>query len=163
MDRRGVPETKRRKIEAFIRVLDLIAYSVIAVGGVGALLATPKSVTDGFDTAPTWFTIAWVCLLFFGGAVGFVGRLSRFWMVEAPATILAITGALIYFVVLGRLAFTTVTAVTTTTLVCTAAILLARRWAELQLFSIDPEHPDFRSRMVDMVRRRTQDFPQRHG
>ena len=157
MDRFPVPAARRRRFEVGIRVIDLIVYAAVALGGVFALFGTPQSVVDELDGAQ-WLIGVWSALLFVGGTVGFTGRLIRFWMVEVPATVLAFFGILIYLVVLGRFAFTSITAAVAAMLVLVAMGMLARRWAELQIFATDPDHTDFRSRMAEAFRRRTQNF-----
>lgn len=160
MDRYPVPAERRKRFEGIIRVIDLIVYAAVFVGGVYALFATPATVVDELRGA-MWLVAVWAGLLCVGGAVGFIGRLIRYWMLEVPATVLAFAGILIYLVVLGRFAFTSVTAAVAALLVLVAMGLVARRWAELQIFATDPGRHDFRSRMAEALRRRTQDFPRR--
>ncbi len=161
MDRHPIPPERRHRFEAVIRVIDLIVYAAVFIGGVYALIGTPATVADELRGA-MWLVAVWAGLLCLGGLVGFVGRLSRFWMMEVPATVLAFFGILIYVVVLGRFAFTSITAAVAALLIVVAMGLVARRWAELQIFATDPDAHDFRSRMAEALRRRTQDFPRRH-
>lgn len=160
MDRTPVPPERRRRFEAIIRMIDLTVYLAVFVGGVYALTATPSVVTNDLDDQ-FWLVIVWSALLCLGGLVGFAGRLTRFWMLEAPATVLAFFGIAIYVVVLGRYAFTSVTAAVAALLIIVAGGMVARRWAELQIFASDPDRHDFRTRMAEALRRRTQDFPRR--
>lgn len=160
MDRYPVSEERRERFERLIRVIDMVAYATVFVGGVYAMFATPATVVDELRGA-MWLVSIWSALLILGGGVGFIGRLSRFWMVEVPATALAFFGILIYFVVLGRFAFTSVTAAVAAALILVAMCVMVRRWAELQIFATDPAHTDFRARMADALRRRTQNFPRR--
>lgn len=160
MDRYPVPEERRRRFETGIRLIDLIVYAAVFGGGVYALIATPATVAAELHGA-MWLIGVWSGLLCLGGAVGFVGRLTRFWMIEVPATVLAFAGILIYLVVLGRFAFTSVTAAVAALLVLVAMAMIARRWAELQIFATDPDRHDFRFRMAEALRRRTQNFPRR--
>lgn len=161
MDRRPVPPERRRRFEAIIRIIDLVVYAAVAVGGVYALVGTPATVVDELRGA-LWLVVVWAGLLCVGGAVGFLGRLTRYWMLEVPATVLAFFGVLIYVVVIGRFAFTSITAAVAALLILVAMGMLARRWAELQIFATDPDAHDFRHRMAEALRRRTQDFPHRH-
>lgn len=161
MDRHPVSPRRRRRFEVVIRIIDLIVYAAVTAGGLYAIFATPTSIVDELRGAE-WLIGLWAFLLLTGGAVGFVGRLSRFWMVEVPATVLAFAGILIYFVVLGRFAFASITAAVAAALVLVAMGMIARRWAELQIFATDPDHHDFRSRMADALRRRTQNFVHRN-
>lgn len=161
MDRRPVETARRRRIEAAIRIIDLTVYAAVLAGGVYALVSTPATIVDelqGFE----WLIGLWASLLLAGGSVGFVGRLSRYWFVEVPATVAAFFGIFIYFVVLGRYAFTSVTAAVAAALVLVAMCTMARRWAELQIFATDPDAHDFRHRMADALRRRTTNFVNRH-
>lgn len=160
MDRRPVPPERRHRLEAAIRIIDLIVYAAVLAGGVYALIGTPATVVDELRGS-LWLILVWSGLLCLGGLVGFLGRLTRFWMMEVPATVLAFFGVLIYLVVLGRYAFTSITAAVAALLIIVAMGWIARRWAELQIFATDPDHTDFRSRMAEALRRRTQDFPRR--
>lgn len=160
MDRYPVPAERRQRFENVIRIIDLIVYAAVFVGGVYALVGTPATVVDELRGS-LWLVTVWSGLLCLGGLVGFLGRLTRFWMIEVPATVLAFFGILIYLVVLGRYAFTSITAAVAALLVLVAMGLVARRWAELQIFATDPGRHDFRSRMAEALRRRTQDFPRR--
>jgi hypothetical protein len=157
MDRYPVPAARRRKFEIVIRIIDLVVYAAVTVGGVFALFGTPSSVVDELRGAE-WLILIWSGLLLAGGAVGFVGRLTRFWMAEVPATVLAFAGILIYLIVLGRFATTSLTAVVATMLILVALGMIARRWAELQIFATDPDRQDFKSRMAEAIRRRTANF-----
>ena len=162
MDRYPVSQRRRRAYEAIIRVIDLATYFAVFLGGIYAIVGTPASIADelvGWE----WLIGLWSALLIIGGGVGFIGRLSRRWMVEVPATVLAFFGIVIYVAVLGRFAFTSITAVVALLLIIVAALVMLRRWAELQIFSTDPQHPDFRSRVAEALRRRTNDFVQRHA
>lgn len=159
MDRRPVEPARRKRFEAFIRCIDLVAYATVFTGGLYALFATPVTVFD--ELAGTGLIFLWSGLLLVGGFAGFMGRLTRFWFPEMPATVLSFAGILIYFVVLGRYTFTSVTAAVAAALVLVAMLLMARRWAELQIFATDPEAKNFRTRLADALRRRTQNFVQR--
>ena len=103
----------------------------------------------------------WAGMLLLGGSAGFVGRLTRWWMVEAPATALSAFGILIYFVVLGRFAFASITSAVAVALVGVAMLVMARRYAELQIFASEPGS-DFRTRAAEALHRRTGDFVRRH-
>lgn len=161
MDRHPIPPERRRRFEAIIRIVDMFAYVVVFGSGVYAIAATPTTVVDELAGAE-WLIPMWATLLLGGGVVGFAGRLSRRWMLEVPSTWLSFAGILIYFVVLGRFAFTSITATTAALMLLVALAFIVRRWAELQIFAIDPDQSDFRSRMAEALRRRTQDFPHRH-
>lgn len=160
MDRYPISARVRRRWEQVIRIIDIVIYAAVFVGGVYALVGTPNSVVDelrGWE----WVVVLWAALLLVGGGVGFAGRLSRRWMVEVPATVLSFFGALIYLVVLGRFAFSSITSAVAVTLVLVATLEMLRRYAELQIFSSEPD-TDFRTRMAAALTRRTADFPHRH-
>jgi hypothetical protein len=152
MDRYPIPASRRHRFEVVIRVIDLVVYSAVTVGGVYALIGTPASVVDELRGAE-WLIIVWAFLLLVGGFVGLIGRALRRWMIEVPATVL---------VILGRFALASITSTVATVLVLVAAGVMLRRWAELQIFSTDPDHEDFRSRVADALRRRTPNFAHRH-
>lgn len=161
MTTRPAEPARRRRFEAAIRVIDLIVYAAVFAGGIYALAGTPITIIDEL-TGAEWLIAVWSGLLLTGGLVGFIGRLTRYWFLEVPATVLAFAGILIYLVVLGRFAFTSITAVVATALVLVALGAVARRWAELQIFATDPDAKDFRSRLAEALRRRTTNFVNRH-
>lgn len=160
MDRYPISDRTRRRWEAVIRVIDVIAYAAVFIGGVYALVGTPNSVVDELRDWD-WVIVLWAALLLIGGGVGLVGRLSRRWMIEVPATVLACFGILIYFVVLGRFAFSSITSAVAVALTLVAMLVMMRRYAELQIFSTEP-NGDFRARAAAALRRRTADFVHRH-
>lgn len=160
MERRPVPDRVRHLYEGLIRIIDLVVYVAVFIGGVYALIGTPNSVVDelfGWE----WVIVLWAGLLLVGGSAGFMGRLTRWWMIEVPATVLAAFGILIYFIVLGRFATASITSAVATTLVCVAMLLMVRRYAELQIFASEPG-TDFRTRAANALRRRTANFVRRH-
>ena len=102
-------EQRRHRLEYTIRVIDMVVYATVLAGGFYALLATPLSVVDVLEGAE-WLVPVWSGLLIAGGLVGLVGRATRYWMVEVPGTVLSFFGTAIYLVMLGRYAFTSITA-----------------------------------------------------
>lgn len=156
MDRRPVPEDKRRRLEAVIRVLDMVTYIAIIAGGVYAVAFTPNTVQvelAGWE----WLINIWGALLLLGGGIGFTGRLTRYWIFEMPATLAAVFGIAIYFVVLGTTSFSSITATVAAALAFVAMVAMVRRYVELQIFSSDPDNDDFKTRLAEMIRRRTLD------
>jgi len=130
--------TRRQRIlEAAVRVLDLIVYATVFVGGAYALATPPNTVVDSLE-GYEWLVTIWAILLLVGGLVGFVGRLTRYWLVESPATIAAATGITIYVVVLAQYTFLSITAAVATTLAIVAGAFMVRRWMELQIFASEP-------------------------
>lgn len=154
MDRHPVPPNKRRILEATIRIIDIVAYLIVIVGGVYALLFTPQSVEDGLARA-SWLVPMWAAFLLIGGTLGAVGRLSRIWILEPPALVLGIAGVAIYFVLLGNTLFESALAGVATMLVFYAGIQMARRYVELQIFGTDPSVHSFADRVAEALRRRT--------
>jgi hypothetical protein len=154
MDRFPVPQEKRRILEAIIRIIDIVAYFIIFVGGCLAMFFTPDSVIRELGSVD-WLIPMWATFLLIGGGLGMVGRISRIWILEPPADVAAIAGAAIYFVVLGNTMFQSVTAGVATTLVFYAMIQMFRRYIELQIFGTDPNVHGFVDRMAEAWRRRT--------
>ncbi|WXW92764.1 membrane protein [Microbacterium phage TukTuk] len=152
VDSTPAPPRKKRAYEAAIRVVDLIVYAAVFMGGV-ALTTLPfgqaTSILKGYEL----LVVVWAMFLLGGGLLGFVGRLTRYWMVENSATIASAFGALIYVVVLGRFAFESITALFTWTFVILALLLLVRRWLELQIFGSEPG--DWRHRLALALARKT--------
>jgi hypothetical protein len=156
MERFPVPQHRRRFYEAIIRIVDLIVYLAVFAGGVYALAFTPATVTEQLADFPA-LVVMWSFLLMAGGFVGFIGRLTRHWMTEVPATVAAVFGILIYLVILGRFAFISITATVAVVLIVVAMFFMVRRWAELQIFSTEPGSLAFRERVAAAIRRRTAD------
>ena len=154
-----VPTRRRRLVEGTIRVIDLFVYAVIAIGGAYAVMATPTAVEQelGQNSLLIWL---WAGLLAVGGVAGFLGRLFHRWMVEAPATILALAGTLIYVIILARLALTSITATVAVIFAVTASALMFRRWSELQIFAMSGK--DVKSQWRAALVRKTADYP-RHS
>jgi hypothetical protein len=141
-------------LEALIRVIDLVIYLAVAVGGVYALIAPPPSVQTEL-TGWEWMIPTWGALLLLGGLGGFVGRLSRFWIIEVPALPLAMFGIGVYFMILGSTIFATVFATVATMLILAAFLNMVRRYLELQIFATEPDDHDLRARLLAATRRRT--------
>lgn len=159
MDRAPVPPRRRQVFEALIRIVDLVVYVAVLAGGVYAGIATPKTIADEL-AGSEWLIILWSVMLVAGGLVGFIGRLTRYWMVETPATVASFTGVVVYVIVLGRYAFTSVTAAVAVFLVVVAGLFMARRWLELQIFATEPGL-DLRGRIIAAFGRRTSNTVQR--
>lgn len=152
-----VPTRKRRFYEGTVRVVDLIIYAVIAVGGFVAIAATPTSVVNelGSDSFLVWL---WGLMLITSGIAGFLGRLTRRWMVETPATVLGIAGTLIYAAVLASLSLSNISAFVAMAFTLVASGILARRWLELQLFAAPPQSENVKALIATAVRRKTANF-----
>lgn len=145
---------RRRAKEAWIRVIDLIVYLFAVAGGIFALAVPPttiKTQLEGWE----WLAIFWGCMLVVAGVFGFVGRLSRVWLIEAPGTALAIGGGLVYALVLGVTAYSSTTAWVAFCIVAIATLELWRRYLELQIFTTDPGVKTLADRLRAAMSRRT--------
>lgn len=156
LEKRPIPPERRRRYEGLIRFIDIADYFAVFAGGVYALFFTPDSVTIELAGWP-WLIGVWASLLLVGGLLGFVGRLTRYWVIEVPGTVAAIFGILIYFVILGRVVSLSITAAVAAVLVFLAMSLMVRRYLELQIFSSEPGDNRFADRVAAMIRRRTSD------
>lgn len=160
MDKHPVPPERRKRFEALIRVIDMVDYFAVFAGGVYALFFTPDSVTLELAGWP-WLIPLWAGLLLVGGMLGFIGRLSRYWVIEVPGTVAAIFGIAIYFVILARVAFASITAAVATMLVFLAISLMLRRYLELQIFTSDAREKRLAERLALILGRRTANVVQR--
>lgn len=145
---------RRRVKEAWIRIIDLIVYLFALAGGILALLVPPttiKTQLEGWE----WLAIAWGYMLLVAGVLGFIGRLTRVWLIEAPGTVLAIAGGLVYALILGVTAYSATTAWVAFCLVAIATLELYRRYLELQIFTTDPGVKTLADWLRAAVRRRT--------
>lgn len=162
MEKFPIHPHRRRLYEGLIRVIDLVTYATVFFGGVYAAVASPGPLTaelGGYG----WLIVLWVGLLLVGGLTGFLGRLTRRWMVEVPATVLSFFGIAIFVVMLIPHLHTSVLTLIGIAIVVVASLVMARRWAELQIFSTDPGDSTFSGRVAQAIRRRTQDFVPRHN
>lgn len=154
-------EPRRRKIlEMLIRIIDIIVYAIIFVGGVVALLYTPNTVVrelEGWEWLIPW----WASFLMVGGLLGFIGRVTTVWIIEPAADVAAAVGILIYFLVLGRTALSSVTALVATCMILVCFFTVVRRYLELQLFGSNPASRNFSARVNDILRRRIPNVPSR--
>jgi len=151
---------KRVRLERAIWVVDLIAYLVLAVAGVGAAVDPSEYVqrTVQFE----WALWVWGFLLAGGGAVAFIGRLSRVWALEFPANVAAGWGAALYGLILvptiqsgGSLALAAIVVV--------AGLFVLRRYIELKIFTNEPGVDSIRKRLDAAFRRRTKNIvPRMH-
>jgi len=152
MDKIPAPPRRKMALEAAIRVVDLFVYAVVFLGGV-ALAVLPfgqaTEILRGFEP----LVVVWAGLLLGGGLVGFLGRLTRYWMIENSATIASAFGVLIYVVVLGQFAIESIAAAFTWSFVILAFFLVLRRWLELQIFGSEPG--DWKHRLAAAMQRKT--------
>lgn len=153
MDKHPPTPVRKHRLESTIRILDLIVYAVVFFGGLAAVVATPTSVVDQLLRTPILIAV-WAILLLGGGLVGFIGRFTRYWLIEGPATVAAFFGVIIYFVLVVNIALASVTTTVAAALVLVAAIALFRRWLELQIFGSEP-NASWRTRFKAATNRRT--------
>jgi hypothetical protein len=146
-------ESRRHK-EAAIRTIDLLIYAATAAGGFFALAITPDSVQRALE-GWEWLATAWGLLLILSGTFGFVGRLTRVWLIEIPAPLAAVFGGLIYLLVLGATAPDKPTAWVAVALTFIATAGLFRRFIELQIFTSEPGSQTLADRLQAILRRRT--------
>lgn len=151
---------RQRALSHAVRIIDLIVYAVVFVGGLYAIATPPDTVVDVLEHYE-WLAIVWAILLVGGGLVGFIGRLTRYWLVENPATIAASSGILIYVVILYQYTFTSITAAVATALALVACGFMIRRWLELQIFATEPHRPRT-ERLLDAMKRRTRNTVSRY-
>lgn len=160
MQKHPVEPRKRKLIELGIRIIDIICYFVVLLGGFYALFFTPNTIIK--ELAGYEFLIPiWSSMLLIGGLLGLVGRISTIWLFEPPADVISAGGILIYFYVLGTTAFSSMTAAVASCFVLVAFLGVVRRYLELQLFGSDPTHRSFRARTKDALERRIPNVPQR--
>lgn len=149
-----IDPARRRFLEAAIRIIDIVIYFAVFVGGCYAIGSTPNSVVTelaGWE----WLVPIWAGFLLIGGGLGVVGRVTRIWILEPPADVAAIIGIIMYFIILGKTLTTSVTAAVATALIFCAMLLMLRRYVELQIFGTDPNNKEFSDRIAEMLRRRT--------
>ena len=145
---------RRHVREATIRVIDIITYAATFAGGLFVLHFTPDS-AQALLSEWAWVVGLWGGLMITGGALGFIGRLTRIWAIEVPGTGAGIAGALIYAVVLANAAISNNTAFVAVTLVIVATLTLLRRYIELQIFTTEPGAKSLAERFVNALKRRT--------
>lgn len=153
MDQFPVTPRKRHAFEVLIRIVDLVVYLGVFFAGTYAIVATPHAALQTLSGS-RWLILLWAGLLLGGGLVGFIGRLSRRWLLETPATIAAFFGCLIYFVILSRYMFLNAATVVGLMLVAIATVAMLRRWLELQIFGSEP-NARMTARLKSALDRRT--------
>lgn len=153
MDKYPVSPRRRSRLEAAIRVVDLVVYAGAFLSGVALVMTPFNAVPDSLDDYPVLVAL-WSAFLLGGGLVGFVGRLTRFWMVENPATVAAGVGAAIYAVVLTPYALQNVFVALTLAFAIATLGFMVRRWLELQIFGSGPG-ARWRRRLELALQRRT--------
>lgn len=156
MDKHPVPPGRRRRLEHAIRVIDMMVYAAVFGGGMYAVLAPATTIfVEVVHDNPLLLGL-WTALLVGGGLIGFLGRLTRYWLVENPATVASAFGILIYLVVVSQYALQSLTAGVGVLLLVAALGFMVRRWFELQIFATEPD-PSWRKRLLTAWRRHTPD------
>lgn len=160
MDSIPISPKKRKRIEFGIRLIDIACYVIIFCGGLAAMFFTPNTIIDelvGYE----WIIPYWAAMLLIGGLLGFVARLSTIWIMEPAADIISMFGITIYFVVLGKTAFDSFTAILASCLILVALLGVIRRYLELQLFGSNPDDKTLQARLHAALVRRIPDVPPR--
>lgn len=155
-----VEPKKRKQIEFGIRLIDIACYTIIFVGGMAAMFFTPASIIEelvGYE----WIIPYWAGMLLVGGALGFAARVSTIWIMEPAAAIISMFGITIYFVVLGKTAFDSFTAILASCLILVALLGVIRRYLELQLFGSNPDDKTLEARLRAALARRIPNVPSR--
>lgn len=154
-------ETRNSAKEAAVRIVDLIAYFALVIGGIGAILVTPETVNETIGKYPIVLAV-WIALMLAGGILGFIGRLTRIWVVETPGASFGFFGAAMYFVILALASVDGVTALVVASLVLMMMGFMARRWIELQILTSEPGDVTLLQRFVRMMKRRTTNTVSKH-
>lgn len=160
MDSILVEPRKRKKIEFGIRLIDIASYVIIFTGGMAAMFFPPASIIEEL-VGYTWIIPYWAAMLLIGGALGFTARVSTIWIMEPAAAIISMFGITIYFVVLGKTAFDSLTAILASCLIFVALLGVVRRYLELQLFGSNPDDKTLQARVQAALARRIPNVPPR--
>lgn len=160
MDKHPVPPARRQRMEHAIRIVDMMVYAAVFGGGLYAALVPSTTVFVDVVHDNQWLLGLWTILLLGGGLVGFIGRLTRYWLVENPATVASAFGICIYLVVVSQYALQSLTAGTGVLLLVAALGFMVRRWFELQIFATEPDQ-SWQTRLLTAWRRHTPDVVHR--
>lgn len=145
----------RIRKERLIRWVDVVTYFCVMVSGALTLIQPPASVASALD--PGW-VVSWAVLLLVSGLFGFVGRLTRYWAIEAPGAAAGATGAALYvFVLIISTIDGQITGAVASTFVACMSLLMLRRYVELQLFTTDPGDQSYLDRLRRLLKRKTKD------
>jgi hypothetical protein len=143
----------RLRWERLIWGVDMLAYALLFVAGVWALIYTTDYMTETVKYEST--IQLWGSLLIFGGLVAFLGRLFRNWAVEFVANVGAASGAAIYAIILVPSLFNSGTVVLFV-MVIVAWLFALRRYAELKIQITQPGVGTFREKIKVVLGRRTE-------
>jgi len=140
--------------ERLIWVIDMGSYLFLGIAGWGVAFQPSGYVLTTLDGI-TWIVWLWASILFLGGLVAFIGRLTKVWAVEIVANVLAAWGAVLYVVILIP-ALASGGSVPLAAIVLIAWGAMARRYAELIIFTNEPrEQLTWSDRLMRALRRRT--------
>lgn len=155
------PHVNQRRLwwERLIWLLDLTAYLFLGIAGYAAAFDPSAYVVETLG-GMHWVIWLWGSLLFFGGVISFVGRLTRVWAIEYSANVLAGWGAALYLLILIP-ALTSGGSLALAAVVYVALAFVVRRYAELNIITNDPRRGSWRHRLDRAIRRRTQNVVQR--
>lgn len=150
---------RNRRWELLIWIIDLASYAFLGASGVIALFFTSDFVLK--EVKWTAAIVVWGCLLLGGGIAGFLGRLTRRWWVELLGNVAAASGAAVYVIIIVSAIITNGSTMVLLAFVLVAFLMMLRRYAELQIFTSDPGLGTFTSRVLFLLRRRTENVVRR--
>lgn len=112
------------------------AWGVLIGIGLSALLAPPATIAH--ELGPT-LTVIWAACLLVGGSLGMVGCLPGWWWVERTGIISAITGSIIYLIVVLSLHYAQPgSRLTQAGYILLGILLLVIRWLRIRGAQLDP-------------------------
>lgn len=145
----------RRGWERTLWVVDMIVYLILGVAGLSVLLDPADYVLVAVGGS-VWILLLWSMLLIVGGMGSFVGRASRFWIIEYSTNVLVGWGSALYLLVILA-ALDSWGQVGVAALVFIALGFTLRRYAELNILVGEPRTGRLRERMASDIARRTED------
>lgn len=131
------PSPRRRRLEATIRIIDVVGYLAVIGMGFFATFFSPGSVKTYLASGFAWVIPILCATLLFGGIVGATGRLTRIGLIEIPANTSALVGVTIYLIVIQGLSVVEPTAGVAAFAMIVVVGAILRRSVELQLFYSD--------------------------
>ena len=132
------PKLNQRRLwwERLLWIVDMVAYGVIGVSGVLALIHVSDYVLDTL-LEQRWIVTLFACLMV-AALLGLAGRASRVWAVEYVGNVAAGWGAFVYAVVLSSGAFGGTASFAAFGMAVVATLAMVRRYAELRIFTSEP-------------------------
>lgn len=132
------PKLNQRRLwwERLLWIVDMVAYGVIGVSGVLALVHVSDYVLDTL-VGQRWIVTLFASLMV-AALLGLAGRASRVWAVEYVGNVAAGWGAFVYAVVLSSGAFGGTASFAAFGMAVVATLAMVRRYAELRIFTSEP-------------------------